>query len=164
MAPPPAPMTKQQALAQVKQQRAKLKSQQPPQAVIQYSQPIGPQKKTQGQIAKDAVTGWLKRGVQNFSENARRGALQEPATFPSSTQPAPQRPGGQRSRRGGGRKGRQSSGRSSADEPFFFQPPMMDLGGGIDLSLHPDPMYSQSPGVRRRGEKVVTKTVTRYRE
>lgn len=106
---------------------------------------------------KNTVVGWGRRGMQNFMENASR---------PVARQDRPM----QDVIRGKGRKApRQQAG------PIFdipqeqgFNLDLGNLGGGLDMSMHPDPMYGGMHGGHREREskegkpKRVTVTTKTY--
>ena len=100
-----------------------------------------------GQIAKEAVGGFIRRGMSNLADNMSRPVLE------------PREPRG---------KGR---GRHREAESGFHIPqgPSMNLDmldHGLDFSVHPDPMYRNMGGQRSGGHgegrvrKVTTRTVT----
>lgn len=103
-----------------------------------------------GQIAKEAVGGFIRRGLSNLADNMSQPVLE------------PREPRG---------KGRS---RQREAEPMFTIPqgPSMNLDmldHGLDFSIHPDPMYRGMGGHRGGGgrgheegrvRKVTTRTVT----
>lgn len=133
-----------------------------PKATVQYDQPAGPAKpKTTGETAREMIGGFFRQGLQNFAENARR----------SREQPDPRESFAERVQRPGRRAGRQPR----VQEPMFNIPRQpgleIDFGGhqglDIDLSMHPDPMYSgRAPGKHKKehGPRRTVKTVTYYED
>ena len=98
----------------------------------QYPTPIGPNQPSVSQ----KIGMFLKRGVDNFKENSRR-----PLVAPRERREEPPR-------------------RAAPPQPRERVPPMNmggfgnDFGGGLDLSMHPDPMVSGMYG-RGRNEPIV---------
>lgn len=98
----------------------------------QYSVPVGPNPPSAGQ----KIGMFLKRGVGNFKENMRR-------PYFADDNPHRARPTGGTSRRE----------RPPVGINYGGGVPMMGgFGGGIDLSLHPDPMVSGMYGRDRPAE------------
>ncbi len=107
---------------------------------------------TPGGQVKDAIGNWLHRGAENFRNNMNQPIVDRPEP-----------------RRGKGRRPSRSD-----DGPFINIPRdaglnfgAMDLGGGLDLDLHPDPMYHGMGGRKRshsgrEGAKRVTVTTRTY--
>jgi len=100
-----------------------------------------------GQIAKEAVGGFIRRGFENLADNMSRPVLE------------PREPRG----RGRGRHREAESGFSIPQGPSMN---LDMLDHGLDFSLHPDPMYHNMGGRRSGGHgegrvrKVTTRTVT----
>ena len=139
----------------------------------QYPNPIGPVKKGRGERAKDAVVGFLGRGLNNFKENAARSTTKDPGSDvgwlaqgmrnfrENNAMPEPGKKG--RKHRGGGGPVLPFD-NLNVNQGFNINPAFMNQGG-LDLSMHPDPMYqhasrkksSSSRGGEGRRKVVVTR-------